>query len=430
MSDHVDLTVDGKTCKLPLILGYDGSRAVDITSLRNKTGLITYDPGFSNTGACKSKITFIDGEKGILRYRGIPVEELAENAKFTEVAYLLINGDLPDRKEMSRFSMLLTDNSLVHEDMKFFFQKFPKPSDPLGILTAMVSALKSFYPYILDEDEEIDITVTRLLSKIRTLAAMSYKISKGHKVVIPRHDLTYCANFLNMMFDSPVQPYVIDEDIVDALNTSLILHADHEQNCSTTAVRVVGSSRVNLFATISAGMAALWGPIHGAADRQVIQTLKDVFKNRISLSRLIERAKNPDENYFLPGVGHRIYKTYDPRAKILKQVCDRIHQKQGKPDPLFEIAMELEEKVLNDEYFIETRQYPNINFYSGVLLRKIGIPSNMFTVMYAIGRLPGWIANWKEMNDNPKELIIRPRQIYIGPPQMKFIPLDDRVTKR
>jgi citrate synthase len=367
----------------------------------------------------------MDGEKGILRYRGIPVEELAEKATFKETAYLMINGRLPNRDELTRFSVLLNDNSLVHEDLRTFYERFPRSSHPMGILSSMVNALRSFYPELQNLEEEINMTVTRLLSKIRTLAAMSYKISRGHKVVYPRPDLAYCANFLNMMFDSPVKPYEIDNDVVNALRVFWILHADHEQNCSTSAVRLVGSARVNLYAAISAGIAALWGPLHGGANQAVIEMLSDIAENK-NMGKAIERAKDKKDPFRLMGFGHRVYKTYDPRAKIMKKMCDSLLNKLKISDPLLDTAKELEVVARKDDYFIEHNLYPNVDFYSGIVLRAIGIPTNMFTVMFAIGRLPGWISQWKESMDDPNWKLSRPRQIYTGPTQTKFVPVDER----
>ncbi|MGD9174821.1 MAG: citrate synthase [Desulfobacterales bacterium] len=414
-----------KEIELPLVEGSEGEKAIDISKLRATTGLITLDPGYANTGSCLSSITFMNGEKGILRYRGIPVEELAANATFKETAYLLINGRLPNREELTRFSVLLNDNSLVHEDMRTFYESFPRSSHPMGILSSMVNALRSFYPELQNLEEEINMTVTRLLSKIRTLAAMSYKISRGHKVVYPRPDLAYCANFLNMMFDSPVKPYEIDNDVVNALRVFWILHADHEQNCSTSAVRLVGSARVTLYAAISAGIAALWGPLHGGANQAVIEMLSEIAENK-NMNRAIERAKDRRDPFRLMGFGHRVYKTYDPRARIMKRMCNTLLDKLKISDPLLDIAKELEAVALEDDYFIEHNLYPNVDFYSGIVLRAIGIPTNMFTVMFAIGRLPGWIAQWKESLDDPNWKLGRPRQIYSGPTQTEFIPIDKR----
>jgi citrate synthase len=426
MTEYAKIEFEGKIYEFPIVVGSEGEKAIDISNLRQKTGLITLDPGYANTGSCMSTITFMDGEKGILRYRGIPVEELAEHSSFIETAFLLINGRLPTRDELNRTSVLFNDHSLVHEDMQIFYQNFPRASHPMGILSSMVNALRSFYPELQIIEEEINITVTRLLSKVRTMAAMSYKISRGHKVVYPRPDLSYCANFLNMMFDTPVKPYVIDEDLVKALNVFWILHADHEQNCSTSAVRLVGSGRVNLFAAISAGIAALWGPLHGGANQAVIEMLTEIQKDGGNYHRAIERAKNKKDPFRLMGFGHRVYKAYDPRAKIIKKVCHKILKKLNINDPLLDIAQELEAAALQDEYFMEYNLYPNVDFYSGIILRAMGIPTNMFTVMFAIGRLAGWIAQWKEGADDPKWKLGRPRQIYIGPKKTKYIPIDER----
>jgi citrate synthase len=426
MSENVKIIIEGKEYEFPVICGTEGEKAIDITSLRQKTGYITMDPGFANTGSCKSSITFMNGEEGILRYRGIPVEQLAGHSTFKETAYLLINGELPSRKELNRFSVLLNDHSLVHEDMQIFYQNFPRASHPMGILSSMVNALRSFYPVLQTAEEEINIMVTRLLSKIRTMAAMSYKFSRGHKVVYPRPDLAYCANFLNMMFDTPVRPYQIDEDLVQALSVFWILHADHEQNCSTSAVRVVGSGRVNLYASISAGIAALWGPLHGGANQKVIEMLEQIHSNGESIKKIVEKAKDKEDPFRLMGFGHRVYKTYDPRAKIMKEMCHKVLKKYKTEDPLLDIAMELEEIALSDDYFIEKHLYPNIDFYSGIVLRAIGIPTNMFTVMFAIGRLPGWISQWRESMNDPDWRIARPRQIYMGPIRRDYIPIDER----
>lgn len=426
MSENAKIIIDGKTYEFPIIVGSEGEKAIDISNLRQTTGFITLDPGYANTGSCTSAITFMDGEKGILRYRGIPIEQLAEHSSFIETAYLLINGALPSKEELEYTSTLFNDHSLVHEDMQVFYMNFPRASHPMGILSSMVNALRSFYPELAIDQEEINITVTRLLSKVRTMAAMSYKISRGHKVVYPRPDLKYCANFLNMMFDTPVKPYAVDEDLVKALEVFWILHADHEQNCSTSAVRLVGSGRVNLYAAISAGIAALWGPLHGGANQAVIEMLSHIQKEGGDYSRAIERAKDKKDPFRLMGFGHRVYKSYDPRAKIMKKMCDKVLSKLNIHDPLLDIAKELEEAALTDDYFIEHHLYPNIDFYSGIVLRAMGIPTNMFTVMFAIGRLPGWIAQWRESIDDPKWKLGRPRQIYIGPKERPYIPIDQR----
>ncbi len=428
MEKTARLIIDGKTYELPIIEGSEGERALDISTLRKETGLITLDPGYANTGSCESNITFMDGEKGILRYRGIPVEQLAEKATFKETAYLLIHGKLPNAKELKRYSMLLNDHSLVHEDMKAFYTKFPRASHPMGILSAMVNALRSFYPELNNqtEEEEIMITMTRLMAKIRTMAAMSYKISRGHKVIYPRPDLNYCENFLNMMFDTPVLPYEINSLAVNALRVFWILHADHEQNCSTSSVRMVGSARVNLYAAISSGIAALWGPLHGGANQAVIEMLTRIHDSGGGYKKAIEKAKDKNDPFRLMGFGHRVYKTYDPRAKIMKKMCDGLLESLHISDPLLDIAKELENQARKDPYFIDHNLYPNVDFYAGIVLRAIGIPTNMFTVMFAIGRLPGWIAQWKESIYDPNWKISRPRQIYTGPVKRDYIAIAER----
>ena len=428
MEKTARLIIDGKTYELQIIEGSEGEMAIDISSLRKETGLITLDPGYANTGSCTSSITFMDGEKGILRYRGIPVEQLAEKATFKETAYLLIHGKLPNAKELKRYSMLLNDHSLVHEDMKAFYTKFPRASHPMGILSAMVNALRSFYPELNNqtEEEEIMITMTRLMAKIRTMAAMSYKISRGHKVIYPRPDLNYCENFLNMMFDTPVLPYEINSLAVNALRVFWILHADHEQNCSTSSVRMVGSARVNLYAAISSGIAALWGPLHGGANQAVIEMLTRIHDSGGGYKKAIEKAKDKNDPFRLMGFGHRVYKTYDPRAKIMKKMCDGLLESLHISDPLLDIAKELENQARKDPYFIDHNLYPNVDFYAGIVLRAIGIPTNMFTVMFAIGRLPGWIAQWKESIYDPNWKISRPRQIYTGPVKRDYIAIAER----
>jgi citrate synthase len=428
MGKIAKLVVDGRTYELPIVTGSEGEMALDISNLRNETGLITLDPGYANTGSCESSICFMDGERGILRYRGIPVEQLAEHSSFRETSYLLINGELPTKKQLNKFSVMLNDHSLVHEDMHQFFENYPRSAHPMGILSSMVNALRAFYPQLpeLSEEEEINITFARLLSKVRTMAAMSYKISRGHKIVYPRHDLSYCANFLNMMFDSPVKPYRVDEDLVQALNVFWILHADHEQNCSTAAVRLVGSAKVNLYAAISAGICALWGPLHGGANQAVVEMLQQIHDSGGDPAPFIARAKDKNDPFRLMGFGHRVYKTYDPRARIMEKICNKVLQKQGWDDPLLPIAKKLEAVAVKDPYFIDHNLYPNVDFYSGIVLRAMGIPLNMFTVMFAIGRLPGWISQWKESLDDPNWKLHRPRQIYVGPKERNYIPLDER----
>lgn len=426
MTESVTITYGDKTYEMPVIIGTEGEKAFDISRLRADTGLITLDTGYGNTGSCISDITFMDGEKGILRYRGIPVEQLAEKSTFKETSYLLINGHLPNRKDLIEFSIMLNDHSLVHEDMKNFYQSFPRASHPMGILSAMVNALRSFYPQLDNSAEGLNITVTRLLAKIRTMAAMSYKISRGHTPVYPRPDLAYCENFLNMMFDTPVKPYEIQKEVVRALEVFWILHADHEQNCSTSAVRMVGSARVNLYAAISSGISALWGPLHGGANQAVIEMLMEIHKNGGDYKKAIERAKDRNDPFRLMGFGHRVYKTYDPRAKIMKQMCDQLLPALNIEDPLLDIAKELEQIARQDTYFVDHNLYPNVDFYSGIVLRAIGIPTSMFTVMFAIGRLPGWIAQWKESLEDPRWKVSRPRQVYQGPLTTDYTPIKER----
>jgi citrate synthase len=426
LDEYATLTYNGKEILLPVVTGSEGEKAIDISSLRAETGFITLDPGYANTGSCLSAITFMDGEKGILRYRGIPVEQLAEHSSFKETVYLLINGKLPNQNELTRFSVMLNDNSLVHTDLKTFFQNYPRGAHPMGILSSMVNALRSFYPALGSQEEEINITMTRLLAKVRTMAAMSYKISRGHEIVFPRPDMTYCENFLNMMFDTPVKPYEMKQEAVSALRCFWILHADHEQNCSTSAVRMVGSARVNLYAAISSGMAALWGPLHGGANQAVVEMLTDIQNDGGNCQKAVERARDRNDPFRLMGFGHRVYKTYDPRAKIMKTMCDKLLESMHINDPLLDLARELEEIALKDSYFIDHNLYPNIDFYSGIVLRAIGIPTNMFTVMFALGRLPGWIAQWKESMDDPQWKISRPRQIYTGNLCCDYVPMEDR----
>ncbi|MCP4670816.1 MAG: citrate synthase [Desulfobacula sp.] len=426
MKEHAKLIIDGKELILPVIEGSEGEKAIDIRSLRQETGHITFDPGFGNTGTCKSTITYMDGEQGILRYRGIPIEQLAEQSSFVETAFLLIAGKLPNRAELTKTSVYLNDFSLLHENMKGFYQNYPSKSHPMGILSAMVNAMRSFYPELIDIDEDMNKTYLRLISKIRTMSAMAYRISQGERVVYPRPDLCYCANFLNMMFDNAVVPYHIDDDMVNALNIFWILHADHEQNCSTTAVRVVGSGQVNIYAAISAGISALWGPLHGGANQAVVRMLEQIQEDGKTIKECIARAKDTNDPFRLMGFGHRVYKTYDPRAKIMKEMVDILLSKTRRKDPLLNIARELEEAALNDSYFIDKNLYPNVDFYSGILLRAMGIPTNMFTVMFAIGRLPGWIAQWKEDMTDPETRLTRPRQIYTGNNIQDYIPIGKR----
>ncbi len=423
------LEIDQKKYDLNICEGTEGELGLDISTLREETGLITLDEGYQNTGSCKSAITFIDGENGKLRYRGIPIEELAEKATFIETAYLLIYGKLPNKEELSKLSRLLTENSLINEEMLHFFDGIPPNAPPMAILSSMVNALSIYYPTFSEEDFfsiTFELVAVRLLSKVRTLAAYSYKNSIGEPFVYPRHDLRYSENFLHMMFHSPVKPYKLDPEIVRALELLLILHADHEQNCSTSTVRLVGSSKVNLYTSICAGICALWGPLHGGANQQVIEMLDEIQQQGLSVQEVLEKAKAKDDDFVLYGFGHRVYKNYDPRANILKKTIEDLVKKINIEEPLVDIAMELENAAMQDQYFIEKGLYPNVDFYSGILYKAIGIPTDMFTVIFAIGRLPGWIAQWKEMYDTVPFKIGRPRQIYTGSKVRSYIPLEER----
>ncbi len=417
------VVLEGKEYEMPVVVGTESELGIDISALRSRSRAITLDPGYGNTGACKSGITFIDGEKGILRYRGFPIEEIAVAARFTEVCFLLIHGQLPTRKELDRFRDQLTRHSLIHEDMKKFFEGYAPSAHPMAILSSMVGALSTYYP---DSDGDVDLNIVRLLAKAKTIAAFSYKKSVGQPFIHPRNDLTYTQNFLHMMFAVPAEPYEVPAVIDNALNLLLILHADHEQNCSTSTVRMVGSSQANLFASISAGICALWGPLHGGANQKVIEMLEMIRRDGGNYKKYVELAKDKDSSFRLMGFGHRVYKNYDPRARLLKRAADDVLAELGINDPLLEISRHLEEVALRDEYFTERKLYPNVDFYSGILYRAMGIPTNMFTVMFALGRLPGWIAHWKEMRDDPTTRINRPRQIYVGEPRRPFVPIDQR----
>ena len=430
MADRAQIHLDDVIVDLPIVVGSENEHGLDISQLRAKTGAVTLDPGFMNTAATTSSVTYLDGEKGVLRYRGIPIEELAEKSTFVETSYLLIYGHLPSKTQLADFSRLLTRHSLIHEDMKRFFDGYPAAAHPMAILSSMVVSLSSFYPEAVDvkNRELIDITIARLMAKLRTIAAFSYKKSIGQPFVYPRNDLSYCANFLNMMFSVPAEQYPVDDEAVKALNLLLILHADHEQNCSTSTVRLVGSAQTNLFASISAGVCALWGPLHGGANQEVMEMLDEIHASGESVDKWVERAKDKNSNFRLYGFGHRVYKSYDPRAKIIKRSADTILQRFGVNDPKLEIARRLEEVALRDQYFIERKLYPNVDFYSGIIYRALGIPTNMFTVMFALGRLPGWIAHWKEQIESPQARIGRPRQIYTGPTLNHYLPIDQRTT--
>jgi citrate synthase len=429
-SAKLTLNIGGKeqSIDLPVVIGTEGEVAVDIQQLRAKTGVVALDPGYGNTGSCTSSITYIDGEKGILRYRGYPIEQLGEQSTFVEVSFLLLNNRLPTRTELEEYSRKLTIHSLIHEDMIHFYDGYPLSAHPMAILSAMVCSLSSFYPEALDatNTEVFDITATRLLSKLRTIAAFAYKKSIGQPIMYPKNDLSYCANLLYMMFGNPCEPYYVDPEIVKVLNLLLILHADHEQNCSTSTVRLVGSGQANLFASIAAGICALWGPRHGGANQEVIHMLEMIHKDGGDLKKFVNLAKDKNSGFKLMGFGHRVYKNYDPRAKLIKVAADKVLAKLGIKDPALDLATRLEEVALSDPYFVERRLYPNVDFYSGIIYRALGFPTNMFTVMFALGRLPGWIAQWKEMNEDKETRIGRPRQIYTGENERKYVPIDQR----
>ncbi len=420
------LEYNSKTYEYPVYEGTEGERAVDTRKLRGDTGLITYDPGYVNTGSCESTITFLDGEKGILRYRGYPIDELASNCEFVEVAHLLVHGKLPNKSERKKYADLLNKNSLLPEDMLAFFRNYPERAHPMAIASAMVTSLSSFYHELEDKEEERAIASTRLLSKLRTMAAFSYKKSINEPFVYPNSKASFCENLLNMMFWSPVNDYKADPVLVKALNALLILHADHEQNASTSVVRLVGSTGANLYACVGAGISALWGPLHGGANQEVMEMLQSIHDHGGDVEKVIAQAKDKNSGFRLMGFGHRVYKTYDPRAKIAKQLCDAVLNKLGINDPLLDIAKKLEEHALKDDYFISRKLYPNVDFYTGLTYRAMGVPTNMFTVLFAIGRLPGWIAQWYELHNDPAQKIGRPRQIYTGVNQQKFVPMAER----
>ncbi|WP_221392180.1 citrate synthase [Dyadobacter sp. NIV53] len=427
MSQIAELTLDGKNYQFPVIEGSEKEKAIDIAKLRDQTGFITIDAGYKNTGATKSAITFLDGEEGILNYRGYSIEDLAEKASFLEVSYLLIYGELPTEQQFSDFEHEITTHTLVNEDMRKIFEGFPVNAHPMGVLSSLVSAMSAFYPetFDLDTPEITELHIIRLLSKMPTIATWSYKKSQGHPVNYPKNDLDYCSNFLNMMFSLPVANYEVDPVVSAALNKLLILHADHEQNCSTSTVRLVGSSHANIYSSISAGISALWGPLHGGANQEVIEMLEAIRQDGGDTQKYIDMAKDKSSGFRLFGFGHRVYKNFDPRARIIKKAADDVLSKLGINDPILEIAQKLEKAALEDEYFVSRKLYPNVDFYSGIIYRALGIPTNMFTVMFAIGRLPGWIAQWKEMREN-KEPIGRPRQVYVGAPKRDFVPMSER----
>lgn len=428
MSNSAEIKINGNSYELPVVTGSEDEVAIDIGKFRAQSGVITLDPGFKNTGSTKSAITFLDGEKGILRYRGYSIEELAENSTFLEVAYLLIYGELPGKDTFEKFAKDITHHTLVHEDIKKILEGFPSAAHPMGVLSSLVTSLTAFYPESLDPNrssDEVDLSIIRMLAKLPTFAAWSYKNEIGHPVVYPRNDLDYTSNFLRMMFGLPAEEYEIDPVVAKALDQLLILHADHEQNCSTATVRVVGSSQASLYASISAGVNALWGPLHGGANQAVIEMLERIKADGGNTAKWMDKAKDKDDPFRLMGFGHRVYKNFDPRARIIKKAADDVLDKLGVSDPILDIAKGLEEVALKDEYFVERKLYPNVDFYSGIIYRALGIPVDMFTVMFALGRLPGWIAQWKEMRENG-EPIGRPRQVYIGSQQRPYVSMNKR----
>jgi citrate synthase len=431
MDNVAKLEIDGKTYSLPIVTGSEGERGIDISTLRSATGCITLDEGYGNTGSCKSDITFIDGEKGILRYRGIPIEVLAEKSSFIETAYLLIYGRLPSTKELKRFSDLLTQNEMLHEDLKFHFEGFPAHAHPMAILSAMINATSCFVPGVLDayDPKAFESQAARLLAKVRTIAAFAYRKSRGLPIMYPKPVFKYTANFLHMMFSEPYQEYDLKPEVVRALDLIFLLHADHEQNCSTSTVRMIASSQANIFACAAGGVCALWGPLHGGANQAVIEMLEQIHREGDDGSKFIAAAKDKKSGKRLMGFGHRVYKNYDPRAKIIKEQCDKVLKLLKIDDPLLAIAKRLEEAAMHDSYFVERKLYPNVDFYSGIIMRAIGIPLEMFTVIFAIGRMPGWIANYKEVMDTPGGRIGRPRQIYTGPTQQTYTPVAQRGQK-
>ena len=428
MSKIAKLNFDGNTYDLPVVEGSEGEKGIDISNLRSQSGLITVDTGFKNTGATKSAITFLNGEDGILRYRGYSIEELSSKSTFLEVSYLLIYGELPSNKQLKDFSNEISSHTLVHEDVKSILDGFPSRSHPMGVLSCLVSSLTAFYPKSLDPNrsvEEINGTIIRLIAKLPTLAAWSYKNRMRQPVMYPKNHLDYTSNFLHMMFGLPTYDYIVNPIIAKALDKLLILHADHEQNCSASTVRIVGSSHASLYASVTAGIDALWGPLHGGANQAVIEMLEEIQNKGGNVNEFIEKAKDKSDPFRLMGFGHRVYKNFDPRAKIIKKAADDVLGQLGINDPILDLAMKLEEVALSDNYFVDRGLYPNVDFYSGIIYRALGIPTDMFTVMFALGRLPGWIAQWKEMREN-KEPIGRPRQIYTGHTKRDYIDISKR----
>ena len=427
-AETATIAVAGKTTELPVVHGTAGDDGVDIGDLRAQTGVVTLDNGYRNTGSCTSAITYLDGDAGILRYRGYPIEQLAEKSTFLEVGYLLIYGELPTTAQLDTFIDNITRHSLIHEEMRRFFDSFPKNAHPMAVLSAGASALSTFYQDSHDpfNPDHVEISTHRLLAKMPTIAAWAYKKSIGQPYVYPRNELPYAANFLNMMFSVPAEPYEVDPVVAEALDLLLVLHADHEQNCSTSTVRMVGSSHANLFASISAGLDALWGPLHGGANQAAIEMLEQIAADGGDVAKYVAKAKDKKDGFRLMGFGHPVYHNFDPRAKIIKAAADRVLHALGRNDPLFEIAQHLAEVALKDEYFIERKLYPNVDFYSGLIYRAIGFPNSMFTAMFAIGRMPGWIAHWREMIADPATRVGRPRQVYVGAEARDYVALEQR----
>ena len=422
---NAKLTLNDEEYELPLVVGSEDEIGVDARKLRAMSGAVTYDPGYGNTGSCSSAVTFIDGEKGILRYRGYPIEQLAVSARFLEIAYLLTEGKLPTQEEFADYVKVVNRHTMIHEDMKKFFEGYPPTAHPMTILSMMVSALSTYYRDTRDPDD-VNLNIMRIIAKVITIAAFSYKKSIGQPFVYPRNDLTYTENFLHMMFAVPAEPFEVPRSVNEALNMLLVLHADHEQNCSTATVRMVGSSEASLFVSIAAGISALSGPLHGGANQKVIEMLQRIRDDGSDHKKYVSKAKDKSDPFRLMGFGHRVYKNYDPRARLLKQAADDVLEDLGVADPLLDIARELEEVALHDDYFVERKLYPNVDFYSGIIYRAMGIPTNMFTVMFALGRLPGWIAHWREMVNDPEGRIHRPRQIYTGESERDFVPMSER----
>ena len=428
MSDFAEIIYDGKSYQLPVVEGSEGEKAIDISKLRSTSGLITIDKGFKNTGSTESAITFLDGEKGILRHRGYTIEELADKSSFIEVSYLVIYGELPTKEELASFQNDISQHTLVHEDVKSILDGFPSKAHPMGVLSSLVSSLTAFYPQSLDSNrsaEEVNGTIIRLIAKLPTLAAWAFKNRVRQPLVYPNNSLDYCSNFLRMMFGLPTEEYNINPVVANALDKLLILHADHEQNCSASTVRIVGSSHASLYASVSAGIAALWGPLHGGANQAVIEMLENIKADGGDVSKYVAKAKDKSDPFRLMGFGHRVYKNFDPRARIIKKAADDVLEALGIDDPVLEIAQELEAVALKDQYFIDRGLYPNVDFYSGIIYRALGIPTDMFTVMFALGRLPGWIGQWKEMRENA-EPIGRPRQVYTGHNERPYVPVNER----